>query len=84
MSSQERAVQRFSDQLMDGLLGLEESDDETRRTRFREVAAQALNKLTKEEVIEILGFLMTDHEVFFDVFEKSVARSKNAASKGPG
>ena len=82
-NQQEKAVQRLSDEIIEALGNLLDYDtQEDRQKYFKETLSEAMQKLSKEEVINILNFVMVDYEIFFDIFESSLERSRNAASKG--
>jgi hypothetical protein len=79
-NNQEKAVQKLSDEILLALGTLTDYDTtDDRRKYFKEAAADALKNLTKEEVIDILEFVIVDYELFFDIFEQSIERSKRAS-----
>ncbi len=79
-NQQEAAVQRLSDEILLALGKLTDYDTTAdRRKYFKEAAKDAVQKLTKDDVINILEFVIVDYELFFDIFEESIQRSKRAS-----
>jgi hypothetical protein len=75
MITEEAAVQRFTDEIV-SVLGDRELDPDEKRESFRVAFETAMGRLTKEELTAILVFVIADYEMFFDIFEKSAARSR--------
>lgn len=72
MSARAEAVEKFSM----AILEIVAQADKNAPKEFEKAAEEALATLTKEEVIQILMFLIVDHEIFFDIFDQSTSRNK--------
>jgi hypothetical protein len=74
--SREDAVVRFTEEILNLTSRADRSASvEAMKSGLELAAEQALQTLTKEQVIDILMFVVFDHELFFDIFEQAVSRS---------
>lgn len=83
-NSREQATQKFTEAIVGAVedarnRNLSQSE---RQARFDQAAEAALETLTKKEVIDILMFVIQDHELFFDIFEQAARRKIDGP--GPG
>jgi len=71
-NAQEAAVAKFTEALFGFMDKSSNATADSKRQSFEEAMRDALETLSKQEVIEILFFVVNDHELFFDIFEQSV------------
>jgi hypothetical protein len=77
-NSKEISVQRLTDEILLSLGNLADYENaEDRKKYFSEAMDEALAKMTKKEITDVLLFVIEDYEMFFDIFEQCIDRSKN-------
>lgn len=77
MNSENEAVEAFSEAVLEAI-GSTDKNQSDRAAKFEEALLKATERLSKEQIVKVLMFLITDHDLFFDIFEQSVSRIKTA------
>ncbi len=49
-----------------------------REAKFEEALLKATESLTKEQIVHVLMFMITDHDMFFDIFDQTASQNKTA------
>lgn len=80
-NEQEQAVEKFTSALLEIMDRQSNATAAEKHKSFISAARAAAATLTKEEIIDILFFVIQDHELFFDVFGLSVSRSDASARR---
>jgi hypothetical protein len=77
MNTEDEAVQKFTDEIVNYLGNLKEYEtDDDKKQYFDAAYDAAIANLTKDEVAAMLKFVIADYEIFFDIFKSSADRSK--------
>lgn len=78
--SREESVAKFTEEIVNLMSKADAAAPVDELKSNLELAVeQALQCLTKEQVVDVLMFVVFDHELFFDIFQQEVSRSKTVA-----
>jgi hypothetical protein len=80
-SNAERATEKMTKEIMDLISQADRSAPPAERfARFEDAAREAFDRMTKEDVVDILMLAILDPEIFLDVLETSASQHETKAT----